>query len=189
MAVKPIESLVNSFSGPVLEELGTRVGLPASVVKQATPLVTGMVVSALGRLAKLPGGVDQVASLLQGSVDRLGGRDLDTFVQEADPAKSEDLLRTVAGDNSVKNITSNLAGKLGVSAESVGKMLGVMAPAVVGQMGTMAKEQGLDAAGVANLIEENADALEALGDLDTLLDNVPGIGDDIKRGIGKLFGG
>ena len=63
--------------------------------------------------------------------------------------------------------------------------------AVVGTMGKMAKEQGLDATGVTDLIEQGASVLQGKGidDLDTLMDNVPGISDDIKRGIKKLFGG
>lgn len=189
MAGNMIEGLVDSFGGPVLQDLGNRLGLPADVVKQATPLVTGLVVAGIGRLAKQPGGADKVSDLLQSAGDRMGGRDLDTFVKEADPAKSAEMLQALAGSNSVENITANLAKTTGLSTDSVGQMLGVMTPAVVGQVGKMAKEQGLDAAGVANLIEQNADALKGLGDLDTLMDNMPGISDDIKRGISKLFGG
>lgn len=189
MAGNMIESLVNSFGGPVLEDLGKRVGLPTDVVKQATPLVTGLVVTGIARLAKQEGGSQKVGNLLQSAGDRMGGRDLDTFVKEADPAKTGEMLQALAGSNSVENLTANIAKKTGLPADSVGQLLGVMAPAVVGQMGTMAKEQGLDAAGITKLIDDNTDALKGIGDLDTLLDNVPGISDDIKRGISKLFGG
>ncbi len=183
-----IEGLVGSFGGPVLEDLGKRLGLPADVVKQATPMVTGLVVVGVGRLLKQPGGADKVTSLFKSAGDSIGG-DLDAFVKTADPAKSADTLKMLAGSNSVENITANLASKTGLSTDAMGKMLGVMAPAVLGGLGKMAKEQGLDAAGVGKLIEDNADALKGIGDLDTLMDNVPGMTDDIKRGLSKLFGG
>jgi len=48
----------------------------------------------------------------------------------------------LAGSNSVENITANLASKTGLSTDAMGKMLGVMAPAVLGGLGKMAKEQG-----------------------------------------------
>jgi hypothetical protein len=184
-----IESLVGSFGGPVLEDLGKRIGLPAEVVKQATPLVTGLVVASVGRMLKQPGGADAVTGLFKSAGDLMGGGDLDAFVKSADPAKSADMLKMLAGSNSVENITGNLAKKTGLDADAIGKMMGVMAPAVLGGLGKMAKEQGLDAAGVGKLIEDNADALAGIGDLDTLMDNVPGISDDLKRGISKLFGG
>ena len=183
-----LDSLVGSFGGPVLEDLGKRVGLPADVVKQATPLVTGVLVAGVGRLLKQPGGADKVTSMFKSSSDSIGG-DLDSFVKNADPAKSADMLKSLAGGNSLENITANLASKTGIGADSMGKMLGLMAPAVIGGLGKMAKDQGLDAAGVAKLLEDNAGSLQGLGDLDTLMDNVPGIGDDISRGIKKLFGG
>lgn len=191
MAGNMIEDLVNSFGGPVLEDLGKRLGLPADTVKGAIPVVTGLAVAGLNRIAKQPGGSDQIANLFKGVGDRMGDRDLDTFVKEADPAKSAELLQALAGSNSVENITANLAKKTGLSTDSVGQLLGVAMPAVVGTMDKMAKEQGLDAAGVTDLIEQGASALQGKGidDLDTLMDNVPGISDDIKRGIKKLFGG
>ena len=186
-----IEDLVNSFGGPILEDIGAKVGLPADVVKKAMPVVTGLAVAAIGRLSKQPDGADQISNLLKGVGDSFGGGDLAAFVKGADPAKSADLLKTLAGPNSVENITANLAKKSGLPADSVGKLLGVAMPAVLGQLGTMAKGQGLnlDPAGVAKLIDDNAGALKGLGDVDNLMDNVPGIADDVKRALNKLFKG
>ncbi len=189
MAGNMIEDMVGSFGGPVLQDLGNRLGLPADVVKQATPLVTGLVVAGVGRLLKQEGGADKVTSLFQSASDSIGGSDLDSFVKSVDPAKSADMLKELAGSNSIENITANVAKKTGMPADAVNQMLGVMAPAVIGGLGKIAKDQGLDAAGVSKLIEDNAGALKGIGDLDTLMDNVPGISDDIKRGLGKLFGG
>ena len=61
-----------------------------------------------------------------------------------------------------------------------------MAPAVLGQVAGMAKEQNMDIDGVVGALD-SAD-LGSLGNVDYLLDNVPGVSDDIKRGFDKLFG-
>lgn len=99
------------------------------------------------------------------------------------------MLNTLAGCNSVENVTANLARVAGISPDSMGKMMGFLGPGAVSGLGAMAKENGLDAKGVVDLLDQNSDAFKALGDLDYLLDDVPGIGDDISRGLKKLFGG
>ena len=188
MAQDMLTGLIDSYSGPVLKDLGERVGLPESAVKMATPMVVGLVASGVKRLASQPGGVEKLTSLLQGAGDRVGSRDLDTFVKEADPAKTADLLDSLTGSNSAENVAANLARLTKQDPETIGKTLGIMAPAVMSQMNTLAKDQGLDTQGLADLVDQNADALKGLGDQDDILDDVPGIGDDIQRGLGKLFG-
>lgn len=186
MATDMLTSLANSFGGPVLQDLGDRLGLPAPAVKAATPMVIGLVLSGVKRLAAQPGGKEQLGALLQGSSERMGARDLDGFVKEADPAKSTALLDALTGGNSVDQVAANLAGKTGLDPQGVGKMLGIMAPAVMSQVAGMAKEKNLDIDGVMSAID-SAD-LGAAGNMDYLLDNVPGISDDLKRGFDKLFG-
>lgn len=186
MATDMLTSLANQFGGPIVADLGTRLGLPASAVKAATPMVIGLVLSGARRLAAQPGGKEQLGSLLQSTSDRMGTRDLDGFVKEADPAKSADLLNALTGGNSVDQVAANLAGKTGMDPHAVGKMLGIMGPAVLGSVAGMAKEQDMDIDGIVGALDSAN--LGGLGDMDYLLDNVPGVSDDIKRGFDKLFG-
>ena len=183
-----ISGMVESFGGPVIEDLGKRVGLPASAVKAAVPVVTGLVLMAVKRIGSQPGGADTINQMMATNSDRMGGRDLDSFVKEADPAKTAEMLESLSGGNSIENVTSNLARKSGLDPDAVGKMLGIMAPAVISQLGATAKANGLDAQGVVDLVNSNSDALNAIPGLDYIMDDVPGISDDIKRGLGKLFG-
>lgn len=188
MAQDMITGLVTSFSGPVLLAIGKRVGLPESAVKMAIPIVVGLVITCIKRIASQPGGADSVSSLLQGASDRVGARSLDAFVNEADPADTADTLDALTGENSSEQVVANLAGLTQQDPETIAKTLGIMAPAVLSQLNALCKDQGLDTQGLVNLIDQNADALKGLGNLDYLLDNKPGIVDDIQRGLGKLFG-
>ena len=183
-----VTGLVNSFGGPILVDLGKRVGLPESTVKMVTPIVIGLVIAGIKRLATQSGGVDQVNSLLQGASDRMGARDLDTFVQEADPAKTAATLDALTGSNSSEQVVDNLARVTKQDPHTIATLLGVMCPAVLSQVNSIAKDQGLDTQGLVNLIDQNADALKGLGNIDYILDDVPGISDDLKRGLNKLFG-
>jgi len=42
--------------------------------------------------------------------------------------------------------------------------------------------------GIADAIDANKDALASLGNLDSILDEAPGIVDNLKRGLNTLFG-
>ena len=184
-----ISGMIESFGGPVLEDLGKRVGLPADTVKMAVPVVTGLILMGVKRMASQPGGADKISQMVTANSERVGGRDLDTFVKEADPAKTADALNALTGGNSAENVVANLARKTGLDPKAVGQLMGVMAPAVLSQLGGLAKDKGLDAQGMVDLVNSNSDALNAIPGLDYIMDDVPGISDDIKRGLSKLFGG
>ena len=188
MSADMMTGLVNSFGGPVLENLGAKFGLPPEIVKKATPVVISLVIAAVARMAKQPGGVDQISNMLSGASKAQGTEDLASFVKDIDPAKSKDLLQALAGGNSIDNVVANLAGKSGLPADQVAGVLGVMAPAVLASVSAMGKEKGLDANGIAKAIGDAAGSLPDGGIADYVLDNTPGISDDIKRGLKSLFG-
>ena len=75
-----------------------------------------------------------------------------------------------------------------ILSEAVAGLLGTMAPAVLSQASAIAKEQGIDTAGLVNLIGEKANSMPDAQLADYILDDGPGISDDIKRGFKKLFG-
>jgi hypothetical protein len=188
MATDMLTSLVNSFGAPALDSLGKRLGLPPSVVKAATPMVIGLVLTGIRRLANQPGGMDSLGALLQDNSQRVGDRNLNAFLQEANPAKTEQTLDALTGSNAFDQVAANFARKTGIDPHVAGEMMGILAPAVLSEAQSLATQQGLDLQGVVNAVNANADAINALGDIDYILDDVPGISDDIKRGFDKLFG-
>jgi hypothetical protein len=188
MSADMLSGLVNSFGGPVLENLGAKFGVPKEVVKSATPVVISLVVAAVARMAKQPGGVDQISGLLNSASKQQGSADLASFVKDVDPAKSKDMLQALAGGNSLDNVMANLSGKTGIPADQIAAVLGTMAPAVLNQFNAMGKEKGLDTAGIAQAIGDAAANMPDGGIADYVLDNTPGISDDIKRGMKSIFG-
>lgn len=192
MSINLLESLVNSFAPSMIDNLGKRLGISPAVVRAATPMVVGLVLSGLKRLTTQEGAQDKFNSLLKIAGDVVGSRDMDTYLQEADPAKSTGLLDVLTGSNSIEQVAANFAHKSGLDPQIdphvAGKMIGMMAPAVLNRVSGLAKEHGLDMKGIADAIDANKEALASLGDINSILDDVPGIVDDLKRGLGALFG-
>ena len=112
MATDMLTSLVNSFGAPALDSLGKRLGLPPSVVKAATPMVIGLVLTGIRRLANQPGGMDSLGALLQDNSQRVGDRNLNAFLQEANPAKTEQTLDALTGSNAFDQVAANFARRL-----------------------------------------------------------------------------
>jgi hypothetical protein len=176
----------------MLDNLGKQLGISPAVVKAATPMVVGLVLSALKRLTAQQGAQQKFNSLLKSASNLVGSRDMATYLQEADPAKSTSLLDTLTGQNSTEQVASNFAHKSGldpqVDPHVAARMIGMMTPAVLNGISSLAKKNGLDMKGIADAIDANKDALASLGNLDSILDEAPGIVDNLKRGLNTLFG-
>ncbi len=192
MAVNVLDSIVHAFGPSVIDRLGQRLGISPAIIKAATPMVIGFVLSALKRLLGQEGGEEKFNSLLKSGKELVGSRGLEAFVGEADPSSGTSLLDILTGDNSTEQVAANFAHKSGLDPQFdpqvAGKMMGMMAPAVLDQISNLAQEHGLDVKGIANAIDANSDALASLGSLDAILDDKPGLLDDLKRGLGQLFG-
>jgi hypothetical protein len=190
MATDMMTSLVNQFGGPVLEELGRKLGLPRDTVKAIIPTAISLVMAGLARVYKQPNGNQTMQGLLDsaGSDMSLSSGDFTGFLQNFDPAKSKDMLSTLAGSNSIDNITHNVAKKTGISDEAAGGLLAAVTPMVLGGLGKMSQEQGLDVDGLANKVGGELKEIGDLGDIDNVLDDTPGFVEDIQRGLKKLFG-
>ena len=62
-------------------------------------------------------------------------------------------------------------------------MIGVLA-----RVSDVSRENGLDVGGIVEAISNNSEALNSLGNFDAMLDDVPSLIDDLKRGLSQLFG-
>jgi hypothetical protein len=89
-----------------------------------------------------------------------------------------------------------LAQQTGLDAGSIGQLLMIAAPLVMGALGKTQQEQGLDASGLADLLgqqqqaaqQSNPDLMSVLGNL-LDMDKDGSALDDILGLAGKLFSG
>jgi len=159
------------------------------LVKQALPIVVGLVVTACARKGRSPEGMLELDGLLESANAQVGSTNLSDYLRDFDPSTSDDFLQKLVGGNSGENVMANVSRLTGIPKETATTAVAALAPAILNQLSAAARAKGLDTAGLAGLMGEQGEAIQALGNMDYLLDDVPGIGDDIKRGFQKLFGG
>ncbi|MEM6782654.1 MAG: DUF937 domain-containing protein [Bacteroidota bacterium] len=138
-----------------------------------------------GLLGQLTGGGQQQSGGLEGMMKAMAG---------------QAILGHIFGDK-LDGVSSAIAGASGLDKQQSGNLLGMIAPMLMGALGKVKRDQGLDASGVSDLLnQESAQARQAtsaglLGSLASALDS-DGDG-DLKdellqkaagAALGKLFG-
>jgi hypothetical protein len=189
MGADMIGGAVNAVGGPAVDALAEKVGVPKELVNQFKPVIIGLVVAGIARMLKQPGGASKMQNMIDASTKAVGSADPADFIKNVDPEKSMDILGQMAGGNSVDNVVNNLAGKTGIDAKQLTGVLGSVAPLVLAGLGGMQAKNGWSTEQLAGGITEGVGTMKDLGVVDYVLDNTPGVGDDIKRGLSSLFGG
>ncbi len=131
--------------------------------EKAAGLGIEAILGGLANNAKDPG---QAEALLD-TLDRHDGSALDSlgpgYASAERTADGEKILGHVFGDNKA-NVTQNLAAKSGLDAGAIAKMLPALAPIVMGMLGKKKAGGGLDAGGLAGMLQGEAGGFD-LGDI------------------------
>lgn len=191
-----IVDLVTSQLGPDgIRTLGDRFGLdPATTqrtIAAAVPLLTG----GLSRNAAQPQGAAALHQAVtrdhDGSIlDNLGG-----FLSQGDTGLGGAILGHVFG-NRQGNAADGLAKTAGVDAGTAGQILMMLAPLILGALGKLTRQRGLDTGGLTDVLNNShaqaqAQAPSGMGAiLGGLLDqnNDGSVMDDITRMGGGMLG-
>lgn len=183
-----IGSAVNMLGGPVIDALARKTGLPVEVVNKIKPLVIGLVVAGIARVLKQPNGADKLQDMVGLSNKAIRDENAADYVANVDPHSNTDLMTSLTGDNSLDNVISNFAGNTGVTSDQLKAVFGSIAPLVLSNVGRVQESNHLTAEQLSTSINDEIAQRPELGIVDYLLDNRPGVGDDIKRGFNALFG-
>ena len=189
MAEGLINGVVNSVGGPAVDALADKVGVPKEMINQFKPIIIGLVVAGIARMLKQQGGADKMQKMIDTANGAVGTTDPADFIKNVDPQKGMDMLGSLAGGNSLDNVVNNLAGKTGIDAKQLTGVLGSVAPLVLAGLGTAQKSGNLSTDQLAEQITSGVGKLQDAGVMDYVLDNTPGVSDDIKRGLKSIFGG
>jgi hypothetical protein len=115
--------------------------------------LAGAAMSMFGGGGQSPQGAGGLVALL-GAASALGGG------QAPKAANGAGILGHIFGARQ-NDVTSNIAQASGVDQGVVMKLLPMLAPLVMSALGTLKKNQGLDAGGVANLLSNEANSMQA----------------------------
>ncbi|HSS79154.1 MAG TPA: DUF937 domain-containing protein [Thermoanaerobaculia bacterium] len=197
-------SLVDILSSQLgtegVEKLGQQLGLDPATTQQAVSAAIPMLTGALAHNAAQPGGADALHQALDahdGSIlDEIGG-----YLGNSGVASSMGgaILGHILGQHQ-DNATTGLANATGIDAGQAGQLLSTLAPLVLGALGRMKQQQGIDPGDLAGVLQnEHAQAEAAapsgLGGLAQILlggggsGGGGGLGDIAGSLLGGLFGG
>jgi hypothetical protein len=190
-----LQGLLNqALNGDAVNQLSQTLGTDQNTTSSAVQAALPMMLGALARNSATPEG----ASSLLGALDRdHDGSVLDNvagLLNNAGAGSGSSILAHIFGEKraAIENGVSQVSG---LDAGSVGKLLPMLAPIVMGALGRTRQQHGLDAGALSGLLGGQAEQLGAsaspmLGMLSQLLDsnNDGSALDDIARMAAKMFG-
>ena len=187
-----IDGILGQLGGTAIAQMSQNVGAQPNQVQGAISAALPMIISAMAKNSATPAG----AQALNGALDQHDGGILGSLAGLiANPAGGQGLgiLGHLLGGK--QDNTANTLGQAnGLSGAQMGTIMMTLAPIVMGYLGKMRNEQGLDENAVASVLsnEQQAHANAnpgMMGMLSKLLDgNHDGSPvDDVLGMLGKLF--
>ncbi len=188
-----LDLLQGQLGQSAIEQLGGQLGIDqgqaASVVSGALPLL----VQALAKNAS-GGGAEALAGALEKKHDGSILNDVSGFLGGGDFGDGAAILGHVLGGQQ-NVVSSGLSKATGLDSAQVSTALAALAPVVLGAVGKIKAEQGLDASALSDFLGQEKDSVaskdpDAMGVLGQLLDtdNDGDISDDLVNIGGKLLG-
>jgi hypothetical protein len=184
--------LIGMLGSGELDKLGGQLGVDSASTQKAVGAAVPLLLSALGKNAASPQGAEALLGALSrdhdGSVLDNVGAALGSGALGKDGAA---ILGHVLG-NKQSAVAAGIGQASGLTADTSGQLLAMLAPLVMGSLGKTQRQSGLDAAGLASMLGGQREQANAgLGGLAGLLD-MDGDGDatnDILKIGKKLLGG
>ena len=185
--------ITQQLSGPASRTIAERLGISESTANTAVQLAVPLILSALARNAQEPQGAQSLHQAINedhnGSIfDNLTG-----YVSNPQSVNGAGILSHVFGGQRPA-IENNLAQATGIDQSSAGGLLETLAPLVMGAVGKTQQQEGLDASGLSNLLNNQQQQAQdnapgAMSILNSILDqNKDGSSmDDLKRMAGGFF--
>jgi hypothetical protein len=189
-----LQSLLRELGGSRISELSQALGADEGQARSALAMGLPTILAALQRNASRPGGAEALAQALDRDHDGSVLGDLASVLKGGRQTDGEGILRHALGDRR-SSVEEAVSSQSGLGKDQVSKLMAMLAPLVMGQLGKARRSGGGDAGGLADLLQRETAAVTAngpdLGGLASLLDRDGdgSIADDLG-GIAKgLLGG
>ena len=187
--------LAQQLLGGGLSQISQQIGADKDTTGQALSAAMPLLLSALASNASQPQGAQALHTALAQDHDGTIFNNMDGFLSNPQAANGAGILGHVLGERR-DTVQNGLAQGTGLDANSMGQLLEIAAPLVMGALGQQQQQQGLDANGLSALLGQQQQAAQAanpdlMGTIGNLLDmNHDGSAlDDILRLAGKFSSG
>ena len=185
--------ITQQLGGTAARTIAQRFGISETTANTAVQIGVPLILAALARNASQP---QEAASLHQAVAQDHDGSIFDNlmgYLQNPQTANGAGILGHVFGSQKPA-IENNLAQATGMDQTSAAGVLETLAPLVMGSIGKAQQENGLDASGLSNLLDNQqqaaqANAPNAMSMLSSMLDqNKDGSSiDDLQRMAANFF--
>ena len=185
--------ITQQLGGTAARTLAQRFGISETTANTAVQIGVPLILAALARNASQP---QEAENLHQAVANDHDGSILDNltgYLQNPQTANGSGILGHVFG-NQRPAIENNLAQATGIDQSTAGGLMETLAPIVMGSLGKAQQQDGLDASGLSNLLnnqqqEAQANAPGAMSMLSSILDeNKDGSSmDDLQRMAASFF--
>lgn len=191
----PLFDLLDRLQGgDAPEKVASAVGTDPGKAQEAMGAALPVLMAALARNAKEPGGAEALHGALNRDHDGAILDRLSDFLDRPDTDEGDGILRHALG-NRREQVEEGIGKATGLDAGSASKLLSVLAPIAMGALGRKQREEGLDPGGLARTLESTRREAEAeapeLGMLGSLLDRDGdgSVGDELADLGMKVLGG
>ncbi len=169
-----LESVFKQLGGDNLQKISGQLGADENSTRNAVSTALPLLINALSRNSSSSDG----ANALSGALDRDhdGGimDNLSEFLGNPDTASGEGILNHVLGARRGQ-VEKGLSKSSGLDTGSVGKLMGMLAPVLMGTLGKVKRDTGMDSQSLAGYLGEEKTSMEKsqpqMGILGKLLDS------------------
>ena len=184
-----LDMLSSQLGGSAMDMIGGRIGADRSQVEKAVPAALGSLMTGLARNAQSSDGAGALARALSRDHDGSILDNLSGALSAPDERAGSGILGHVFGGKQ-DAVQSALGASSGLDAGTMGQLMKMLAPVVMGALGKKQRQGGLNPADLGGLLRQERRTAERqapdLGMLGSLLD-ADGDG-DIKDDVAKIGG-
>ena len=178
-----------------IKEISSKLGADEGSTGKAVGAAVPLLLSALSRNASSEDGARSLSKAIDRDHDGSIMDNLSGFLGQGDDSAGQGILKHVLGPRQGQ-VEAGLGASAGLDKNTTGKLLGMLAPVVLGVLGKKKREEGLGSSDLAGMLGQERQEIErrepkSSSLFGSLLDQ-DGDGDtdlgDLASGLGKLFG-
>jgi hypothetical protein len=189
-----LEMLQQRLGGQAVDQISRKIGADPGTTGNAVDAALPLLLSALARNVNTGGQAQSLDTAISQDHDGSVLDDVPGFIDRAESGPGTGILRHVLGERQ-QTVQAGLGQATGLDPQKAGQLLAMLAPLVMGALGRVKREKGLDTGSLSTLLSGEQQRLQetapgVMGTLGRFLDrdNDGSAIDDIGGMLGKALG-
>jgi hypothetical protein len=151
-----VEGLMNQLvSGDNLSAISKSVGGDDKAVKSALGMGLPLLLGSMSNNASKPGGADMLMKMLTQMGSSNPVDNVSAHLSNPEAASGSGMMSNLLGSQMVP-IQNAISQKTGLPPAAVGKLMAIVTPMIMGNLGKMSTQQNMDSKGLSNLLGDQS---------------------------------